>query len=133
MTTRSKSHITRPLLRQDGTILWPPPKHSAALSTLSSIPDEPTSYTEASKFPAWRAAMASEFEALLRNKTWSLVPPHPSQNLLGSKWVLKTKRLANGIIERRKLVLLPKGSINKPALTIRKPSVRLSSPLRFAF
>ncbi|KAF5446008.1 hypothetical protein F2P56_031673, partial [Juglans regia] len=53
--------------------------------------------------------MASEFEALIRNQTWSLIPPHPSQNLLGSKWVLKTKRLANGTIERRKTRLVAKG------------------------
>ncbi|KAF5462860.1 hypothetical protein F2P56_018831 [Juglans regia] len=128
MTTRSKALITRPLQRQDGSIPWPPLKHSASLTTHSSIPDEPTSYTEASKFSIWHTAMASEFEALLRNDTWTLVPPHPNQNLLGSKCVLKTKRLADGTIEQCKARLVAKGFHQQAGLDYSKtfsPVVKL--------
>ncbi|KAF5475427.1 hypothetical protein F2P56_007232 [Juglans regia] len=67
-------------------LYWPSPKPSSHLIESTSIPEEPHTYTEASKFADWCAAMASEFEALQHNHTWILVPPHPTQNILGSKW-----------------------------------------------
>ena len=109
MLTRSKTNTDRPKQRSDGTIPWPSTHPSSHLTEATSIPEEPSTYTEASKFLAWRAAMASEFEALLKNQTWILVPSHPNQNLLGSKWVLNTKRLADGTIERCKARLVAKG------------------------
>ena len=36
-------------------------------------PSEPTCYSTTVKFPKWRIAMEAEFNALLKNKTWSLV------------------------------------------------------------
>ncbi|KAF5466003.1 hypothetical protein F2P56_015962 [Juglans regia] len=109
MLTSSKTHHSRPLHRTDGTLSWPLPKVSASLTESKPIPEEPTSYTVASQYSVWRDAMASEFEALLRNHTWDLVPPSSNINILGSKWVLKTKRHADGTLERRKARLVAKG------------------------
>lgn len=53
--------------------------------------------------------MSQEFDALKNNFTWSLVPPDPSENLLGCHWVYKTKLRADGSIERRKARLVAKG------------------------
>jgi hypothetical protein len=53
--------------------------------------------------------MQTEFNALLQNQTWSLVPPHPSHNIVGCKWVFKLKRKADGSIERHKARLVAKG------------------------
>jgi hypothetical protein len=57
----------------------------------------------------WRNAMQLEFNALLHNQTWSLVPPQASQNPVRCKWVFKLKRKANGSIERHKARLVAKG------------------------
>ncbi|KAI0520641.1 hypothetical protein KFK09_008119 [Dendrobium nobile] len=57
----------------------------------SIIPTEPSSYTIASKFPVWRATMSVEFKALQKQGTLELVPSHPQQNVLGCKWLFKTK------------------------------------------
>jgi hypothetical protein len=35
--------------------------------------------------------MASELNALAKNQTWSLVPISHASNVVGSKWVFKTK------------------------------------------
>lgn len=81
--------------------MWPPPKPTTSLSlSLSSsretsqipVPEKPVPSIEASKHHEWRLAMAAEIDALLLNQTWDLVPSSPSYNLLGSKWILKTKR-----------------------------------------
>jgi hypothetical protein len=53
--------------------------------------------------------MADEFIALLKNDTWSLVPPTPSINIVGSKWVFRIKRKADGNVERYKARLVAKG------------------------
>lgn len=53
--------------------------------------------------------MSKEFRALLLNQTWDLVPSTPDLNILGSKWVLKTKRHVDGTLERRKAWLVAKG------------------------
>ncbi|CAL9006186.1 unnamed protein product [Prunus brigantina] len=70
---------------------------------------EPTSYTQASKFPHWQVAMQEEYTALIKNQTWSLVPFTPTMNIVGYKWVFKVKRKADGNIERHKACLVAKG------------------------
>jgi hypothetical protein len=53
--------------------------------------------------------MNMEFDALLRNGTWSLVAPSSHQNVVGCKWVFHVKRKANGSIEWYKARLVAKG------------------------
>jgi histone deacetylase 1/2 len=52
--------------------------------------------------------MEQEFEALLHNNTWCLVPTVPCANIIDSKWVFKVKRHSNGTIERYKAHLVAK-------------------------
>ncbi|KAM2315364.1 hypothetical protein ACFX1S_028273 [Malus domestica] len=80
---------------------------TAALEDPMSI--EPTSYTQASKFPHWQQAMKEEHDALLQNHTWSLVPATPHMNIVGCKWVFRVKRKADGSIDRHKARLVAKG------------------------
>jgi hypothetical protein len=37
---------------------------------------EPTSITDALANANWKEAMDIEYDALMKNKTWHLVPPH---------------------------------------------------------
>ena len=53
--------------------------------------------------------MNLEFDTLLQNQTWTLVPSHPSQNIIGCKWVFRVKRHADGSVERHKARLVAKG------------------------
>ncbi|KAJ0946635.1 putative RNA-directed DNA polymerase [Helianthus annuus] len=53
--------------------------------------------------------MAEEYAALLRNGTWSLVPPVPNTNVVDCKWVYKIKRDQTGTITRYKARLVAKG------------------------
>ncbi|KAB1227925.1 Retrovirus-related Pol polyprotein from transposon TNT 1-94 [Morella rubra] len=106
IVTRSHHNIQCPKVRTDGTIPWPPPR---AHVTTTAVPFEPTSVSEALKFSEWRAAMNEEFQALMTTRTWTLVPPSPSQNVLGCKWVFRTKFHSDGSLERRKARLVAKG------------------------
>lgn len=130
MTTRSQTNSLCLVVRTDGTIPWPSKLSAHCSSTnLSILPDEPSSFTEANKFPKWRKAMNDEFQALLATNTWDLVPPSASKNVLGVKWVFKTKRFADGSIEHRKARLVAKGyhqleglDFNKTFSPVVKPS-----------
>ena len=59
-------------------------------------------FTQVSKFLHGRDAMAEEYNALMANHTWDLVPCPPKQNLVGSKWVYRVKYRSNGTAERHK-------------------------------
>ena len=57
---------------------------------------DPTSYTQAKGKNHWEQAMFSEYDSLLRNKTWSLVPLPLGNKLVGCKWVYKTRFTIKG-------------------------------------
>ena len=40
-----------------------------------------------------KQALEAEYNSLLDNETWELVPPPENSNIVGSKWVLKLKRM----------------------------------------
>jgi Reverse transcriptase (RNA-dependent DNA polymerase) len=70
---------------------------------------DPTTFAQASKEVYWRLAMANELDVLAQNNSWSLVPASEAQNMVGCKWVFKTKRKSDGTIERYKARLVAKG------------------------
>src|SRR4051812_35783821 len=53
--------------------------------------------------------MEEEHMALLKNKTWHLVPPQQGKNLIDCKWVFRIKRKSDGTIDRYKARLVAKG------------------------
>ncbi|KAL2524522.1 putative mitochondrial protein [Abeliophyllum distichum] len=70
---------------------------------------EPGSLDEALKSEKWCKAMKEEYDALIKNQTWILVPPEPTMKIIGCKWVYKLKFGTNGKIQRHKARLVAKG------------------------
>ena len=114
MITRSKNSITKPKTFTDGTVRYPVP--SALLADGNSSIIEPTCFTNAVKDSNWRAAMNVEFDALLKNQTWILVPSHTARNVIGCKWVFRVKCHADGSVERYKARLVAKGFHQLPGI-----------------
>ena len=61
----------------------------------------------------WVNAMEKEMESLHTNEVWDLVELPKDRKAVGSKWVYKTKRSANGTIERHKARLVAQGFSQK--------------------
>jgi hypothetical protein len=98
--TRLSHNLRQPKIRTDGTITYTDVKSSNA---------EPTSHVTALAHPLWRSAMHEEFQALVKNKTWHLIPPRPGLNIIDYKWIFKLKHKADGSIDRYKARLVAKG------------------------
>ncbi|RVW45782.1 putative mitochondrial protein [Vitis vinifera] len=75
------------------------------VATRSDI-SEPKTYCTTLKIPHWLKAMQKEIKALIQNRTWDLVPRPPTANIVGSKWVFKTKLQEDGTIDRYKARLV---------------------------
>lgn len=99
---------SRIMTRLQHGITKPNPKYALHIQS-DPLDVEPTSFSQASKSPHWRAAMGLEFDALQQAGTWSLVPRQASMNVLPNKWVFKIKRKYDGTVERFKARLVANG------------------------
>jgi hypothetical protein len=97
--TRLQKGIKHPKIYTDGTVRY---------GMLASS-DEPCSLANALADPHWKHTMEEEYEALLNNQTWHLVPSSSNKNVIDCKWVYRIKKRANGTIDRYKAHLVAKG------------------------
>jgi len=104
--------------RRSGRVSVPP--NRLTYSNFSAVlPNDPETFDEAmaSRQQAqWVEAMQDEFLALVENKTWDLVEADEvprGQQVLPCKWVYKTKRGANNVVERFKARVVAGGHRQK--------------------
>ncbi|GJY18856.1 ribonuclease H-like domain-containing protein [Tanacetum coccineum] len=77
---------------------------------VSSISPLPKSYHDAFNDPNWQNAMRDEYTALIKNKTWTLVPRPLDTNIVHCMWLFYHKYLADGTLSRYKACLVANGS-----------------------
>jgi hypothetical protein len=82
---------------------------TASPQVLHSPFSEPLAFSDADRYVVWHDVMCDEIKALCSNHTWSLVPFHPSMNVVGNKWVYQIKHHVDGSIKRYKALLVAKG------------------------
>ncbi|GJR00360.1 putative ribonuclease H-like domain-containing protein [Tanacetum coccineum] len=70
---------------------------------------EPSSVAQALNDPAWVEAMQEEMQQFINQKVWQLVPLPDGKITIGTKWILKNKRDARGIVVRNKARLVAQG------------------------
>jgi hypothetical protein len=76
---------------------------------LATSPPELATFSKAISDPNWCDVMASEFAALIENKTWSLCPRPLDRHVIRNKWVYKLKQKPDGTIDRYKARFVAKG------------------------
>ena len=64
----------------------------------------------------WLEAMRDEIQMLLKHKTWTYVYPPKGANVIGTRFVYKIKRLANGSIDKYKARLVVQGYAQKDGI-----------------
>ena len=109
MITRSKAGIIKPRHLFDLLAISPTNLHVALFAA-----KEPKGYKSASKHQYWCHAMTEEIQALHQSNMWTLVPRPPNVNVLGSKWVFRTKYHVDGTIDRHRARLVAQGFAQVP-------------------
>ncbi|GKB40937.1 ribonuclease H-like domain-containing protein [Tanacetum coccineum] len=82
MVTRAKARISKPHARMN-----------CHATTISPIP---RSHLHALRDPNWHKAMVDEYNALISNGTWALVPRPSNVNIVRSMWLFRHKFNADG-------------------------------------
>ncbi|KAL0682911.1 hypothetical protein Bca4012_049759 [Brassica carinata] len=98
MQTRLKNHITKPNKRYALTAAKP-----------NFIDIEPRTHHQALKEKHWRDSMSKEYDSQIALRTWDLVPPSPSQNVIDTKWIYRIKLLADGMLDKYKSRFVARG------------------------
>ncbi|GKD75264.1 ribonuclease H-like domain-containing protein, partial [Tanacetum coccineum] len=90
---------------QVGTVK-PNPRFQGHVSHISPLPKSPSI---ALSNPNWQDAMYDEYNALIKNITWILVPKPPNVNVVRSMWLFRQKYHADGSLSRYKARLVANG------------------------
>jgi len=90
--------------------------------------EEPVLFEEAQYSKNWMAIMRVEYDAIVKNGTWSLCDLPLDKKIIGTKWVYKLKRKPDGSIDHRyKARLVAKGyAQRKRALILMRPFLPLA-------
>ncbi|GJR83784.1 ribonuclease H-like domain-containing protein [Tanacetum coccineum] len=83
--------------------------HTSHISPISPISPIPKSPSVALSYPNWRDAMYDEYNALIKNNTWVLVPKPPNVNVVRSMWLFRHKYHTDSSLSRYKAHLVANG------------------------
>ena len=70
---------------------------------------DPISFDEAINEPEWCKVIDEELQDIKKNETWDLIKLPEEKNVIGLKWVCRSKYHANGKIQNFKARLVAKG------------------------
>ncbi|GJZ83167.1 ribonuclease H-like domain-containing protein [Tanacetum coccineum] len=102
---------------------------------VSSVSPLHRSYREAFNDVNWHSSMRDEYNALIKNSTWTLVPRPPDVNVVWCMWLFRKKYLADGTLSRYKARLMVNGSTQLEGVDVDETLARLlksgPSPLGF--
>ena len=70
---------------------------------------EPQTFEDATKENVWAKAMDEEIASIEKNQTWALVDLPNGRDVIGLKWINKTKYNEDGSIQKHKACLVTKG------------------------
>ena len=93
----------------------------SAKAAASCNPDDPKTIRDIVNLPnskEWKDALQAEYNSLIKNRTWVLSDLPEGRSTIGCIWVLKTKFMPDGTIEKRKARLVAKGYNQKYAVDL---------------
>ena len=66
------------------------------------IVTNPSYFEEAVQEATWVDSMVEEYDSIVRNSAWEIVPRPVGKSDVGSRWIYKVKQAANRSIENYK-------------------------------
>jgi hypothetical protein len=81
---------------------------------------EPTCFEEAIQKKEWADAMTEEYQSIIKNDVWEIVPRPKSKDVVSSKWLYKIKHVVDGSIEKYKARFVACGFSQKEGIDYEK-------------
>ena len=66
------------------------------------VETEPSSFEEAVQQPVWVDVMVEEYDSIVWNNVWDVVPRPENKLVVSSHWLYKVKHAADGSVEKHK-------------------------------
>ncbi|XP_019091051.1 PREDICTED: uncharacterized protein LOC109128675 [Camelina sativa] len=85
------------------------PRTPLCLHSDTTISTLPLSHVQALKDPNWTPAVIEEYDALIKRKTWKLVPRPKATNIIRCMWLFRHKFKEDGTLARYKVRLVANG------------------------
>ena len=73
------------------------------------VDQEPRNYEEAVQKKEWVEAMTEEYQSIMKNDVWDIVPKPENKSVVSSKWIYKIKHTVDGSIEKYKARFVARG------------------------
>ena len=88
--------------------------NSFSLFALFSPICDPITFEEVVKEEVWAQAMDEEIECIEKNQTWELVDVPKDKDVIIVKWIYKTKKDADGNVQKHKVRMAARGFTQQP-------------------
>eukprot|EP00253_Pinus_taeda_P002193 PITA_02193 len=94
-----------------------PAETSTSISPKGKTPKvEPQEEEEQTDIPTTSDAMVEEYNSIMVNDVWEVVPRPQDRSVIGSRWLYKVKHTADGSVEKYKAMVVAKGFVQKEGI-----------------
>ncbi len=73
------------------------------------VESEPSSFEEVVQKPVWVDVMVEEYDSIIQNYVWDVVPRPQDNSVVSSRWLYKVKKATNGSVEKHKVRFVARG------------------------
>ena len=80
------------------------------------INSEPSSFEEATQHDVWQEAMVEEYDSIMKNQVWEVLPRPEGKQVVGSIWIYKVKHAADESVDKYKARFVAKGFSQKEGI-----------------
>ena len=94
-----------------------PNRYQGCLTIMRTIiQNKPSSFSDAVKHQIWKDAMTKEYESIMKNDVWEVVPRPQDKTVVTSKWLYKIKHAADGSTKKYKARFVARGFSQKEGI-----------------
>eukprot|EP00253_Pinus_taeda_P031127 PITA_31127 len=87
-----------------------PERYTGYMSLVGEcVETEPSSFEEAVQQLIWVGSMVEEYDSIVRNSVWDVVPRLENKSVVSSCWLYKAKKAADGSVEKHKARFVARG------------------------
>jgi hypothetical protein len=92
------------------------PFYSYTTLMCNLLDEEPTCFEEAIEKKEWADVMTEEYQSIIKNDVWEIVPRPKSKDGVSYEWLFKIKHAADGSIEKYKARFVARGFSQKEGI-----------------